>query len=191
MEKLGAELAKTWLPLLAMILIILLIALLGFFFREQIQGLGHFGYVGVVLLGAISSATVILPAPFLPIVFSLGSVLNPWLLGIFAAVGSMIGETTGYFAGWSGKAVIENSSQYARIKSWMTGRRRIALLTLFVLAIFPLPLFDIAGILAGVLRFPVWQFWLASFPGKIIKMTLVAMAGYYSIDWLYRIFSPI
>ena len=47
----------------------------------------------------------------------------------------------------------------------------------FVLAVIPNPLFDIAGITAGVIRFPVWKFLLTAWAGKTLKAILFAGAG--------------
>ena len=39
--------------------------------------------------------------------------------------------------------------------------------TVFVMAAIPNPLFDVAGMAAGSLRFPLWRFLLAAFLGKL------------------------
>jgi membrane protein DedA with SNARE-associated domain len=46
----------------------------------------------------------------------------------------------------------------------------------------PNPFFDLAGIAAGSLRYPVWRFLLFCWLGKTIKTTLVAFAGSQSIE---------
>jgi uncharacterized membrane protein YdjX (TVP38/TMEM64 family) len=47
----------------------------------------------------------------------------------------------------------------------------------FGLAVIPNPLFDIVGIVSGVLRIPVWRFFTACWAGNVIKATAVALAG--------------
>jgi uncharacterized membrane protein YdjX (TVP38/TMEM64 family) len=47
----------------------------------------------------------------------------------------------------------------------------------FGLAVIPNPLFDIVGIMSGVLRIPVWSFFTACWAGNVIKATAVAFAG--------------
>ena len=54
---------------------------------------------------------------------------------------------------------------------------RYGLLTVFVLSVIPNPLFDVAGIISGVMRISVWKFLAATWCGKVIKATLVALAG--------------
>jgi membrane protein DedA with SNARE-associated domain len=55
-------------------------------------------------------------------------------------------------------------------------------ITILVLSVIPNPLFDLAGIAAGSLRYPLWRFFLVCWLGKTIKTTLVALAGAWSLD---------
>jgi membrane protein DedA with SNARE-associated domain len=49
---------------------------------------------------------------------------------------------------------------------------------LLFLAAIPNPLFDIAGFVAGVVRYPVWKFLLNVWAGKTIKAILFAALGH-------------
>jgi membrane protein YqaA with SNARE-associated domain len=53
---------------------------------------------------------------------------------------------------------------------------------IFVFAAAPLPLFDIAGVVAGALGYPVWKFLLIAWPGKCIKYILLVLAGAWGWD---------
>ncbi len=103
-----------------------------------------------------------------------GSVLNPYLVGLSAGAGSALGELSGYLAGSSGRAVIQDRERYERIVAWM---RRHGLWVIFVLSLIPNPLFDLAGIAAGALRIPVHHFLLACWLGKTVKTTVFALGG--------------
>ena len=59
-------------------------------------------------------------------------------------------------------------------------------LAIFAFAATPLP-FDIAGIWAGAIRYPLARFLLIVFGGKLILVTAIALAGYYSIDFLQNL----
>jgi membrane protein YqaA with SNARE-associated domain len=48
------------------------------------------------------------------------------------------------------------------------------MLVIFVLAVIPNPVFDVAGIAAGALRMPVLRYLGAAAAGKVIKNILVA-----------------
>lgn len=149
-----------------------------FAFRDQFSQLAAVGYPGIFLVSLLSSATIILPAPSLALVFAMGSAL-PWLpVGLAAGAGEALGELTGYAAGFGGRTVIEDQKAYKRLESWMQRRGSI---TIFVLSVIPNPLFDLAGIAAGTLGYPLWRFLLIAWAGKTLKTTLVAWAGSQSI----------
>jgi membrane protein DedA with SNARE-associated domain len=160
------------------ILAVLGISLAIFALREQLIQLAALGYVGVFLISLLGNATIILPAPSLALVFAMGGVLSPLLVGLVAGLGEALGELTGYAAGFAGRAVIEDYQTYQRLVGWMERRGGI---TVFVLSAIPNPFFDLAGIAAGTLKYPVWRFLLFCWLGKTLKTTLVAFAGAYSV----------
>lgn len=174
----GGERGKGWrlrLARLAAFVGVVALSVLISLNREQVQRFQAFGYPGIFLLSFLASATIILPAPGLIPVFSLGTAgLNPWLIGLAAGAGSTLGELSGYAAGFSGQAIIENRAMYDRLVRWM---RRYGLFTIFILALIPNPLFDLAGVVSGALRLPLWQFLLVTLAGKTIKMVAVALLG--------------
>ena len=106
------------------------------------------------------------------------SVLNPLLVGLVAGVAEPIGELTGYMAGYGGSAAIEDRQRFEQLKGWM---QRRGFLTILVLSAIPNPLFDVAGIAAGVLHFPVPKFLLACWLGKTIKAIAIAYLGSLSL----------
>lgn len=155
--------------------------------RRQLEELiqSPSGLLVLFAISAISNATLILPLPGLALTSLAATVANPLLVGIFAGAGQTVGELTGYLAGYSGQTLIDDSPRYARLVRWM---RRFGPLTLFVLALVPNPVFDIAGIIAGALRMPLATYLLAAGAGKIIKNVGVAYGTALGIEWLLRIF---
>ena len=161
------------------------ITLLIYVYRDQAPALAKFGYPGIFIFSVIANATLVLPAPQLAVIFAMGGVFSPVGVGLAAGLGATVGELSGYLAGFSGQAVIENRQLYERLKGWM---ERFGPVVIVVLAFVPLPFFDLAGIAAGALRMPIQNFMLWCAVGKIPKMILVAYAGAYSIDWISRWF---
>jgi len=153
--------------------------------RDRFADYGALGYPGIFLVSLLGNATIILPAPSLALVFAMGSALPPILVGLSAGVGEALGELTGYAAGFGGRSVIENLDLYERLAAWM---QRAGGITIFVLSVFPNPFFDLAGIAAGTLRYPLWRFLLACWLGKTIKTVLVAWAGAQSITLIESLF---
>jgi uncharacterized membrane protein YdjX (TVP38/TMEM64 family) len=121
-----------------------------------------------------------LPFPTAVLIVNAGLILNPVLVGVISGAGATIGELTGYLAGYSGRMVIKDTPTYERIVGWM---RRWGSWTIFVLALIPNPLFDIAGIIAGVLRYPWWKFVLVGMAGRIPKHILYAYSGVLGWDF--------
>lgn len=152
--------------------------------RDRVQDFALYGYPGILLVSILANATIILPAPGVAVVFAMGGIFNPFIVGLVAALGSTIGELSGYMAGFSGQAVVEHVRLYDRITAWM---QRYGGPTIFVLAAIPNPFFDLGGIAAGALKMPVQKFFLWCLLGKVIKMLIFAYAGAYSINWLFKI----
>lgn len=152
--------------------------------HDRVRDLERYGLLGVFLISLMGNATVILPAPSLAAVFTVGAVLNPVLVGLAAGVGEALGELTGFLAGHGGRAVIQDQVAFQRLERWV---RRYGLLVIFVLSAIPNPFFDLAGIAAGMLRFPLWQFLLSCWAGKTLKTLAFALAGAHSVSFLSRI----
>lgn len=162
-------------------LFVVAISLLIVLYSDQLVRLGAYGYSGLFLLNLLASATLILPAPGIALAFAAGASLNPFLVGLAVGSGSALGELTGYLAGYSGRGFVESDPQYKRVHRWMS---QYGLWLIFFLSIVPNPLFDVAGMTAGAMRVPVWKFLGAALPGKIIKATLLALAGAGMMDAL-------
>lgn len=154
-----------------------------FLLRDRLAGYERYGYLGVFLINLLGSGTVVLPVPALLVVYLGGGVWNPLLVGLVGGLASALGELTGYLLGYSGQGAIENQALYTRMKGWM---RRNGFLTILILSIIPNPVFDVAGIAAGALRFPLRLFFLSALIGKSVKMVALAYAGFYSLTFVER-----
>ena len=115
----------------------------------------------------------------------MGATLHWPLVGLVAGIGEALGETTGYLAGFGGRAVIENRQLYTRMQYWMEHH---GMLTIFVLSVIPNPFIDLAGMTAGALKYGFHKFLMAAWSGKTIKTLFVAWAGTQSISWLSWLF---
>lgn len=163
-------------------LVVIGISVYVFSIRERVEEFAAFGYPGVFLIALLANATIFLPAPGVAVVFAMGSIFHPLGVGLAAGTGGALGETSGYLAGFSGQAAVENTAAFARIQPWI--QRWGALAVLFLAAI-PNPFFDLAGIAAGILKIPLWKFLLACWIGQLIKMTAFAYAGSASLNWMF------
>lgn len=158
---------------------IILVAVLGvtvvlFIYRDQVSKFGVFGYPGIFLVSLLSNASIILPVPGVILTSAMGTVFNPIGVAVAAGTGATFGELSGYLLGFSGQGVIENRVWYDRICVWM---KKYGDITIFLLAVIPNPLFDIAGMVAGALKMPLWRFLIWTWLGKMIKMAAFAYGG--------------
>jgi len=178
----------TWrLRIVQILTLIVILAALGaaLYFRDRLQELEQYGYAAVFLVGLISNATIIFPVPGLAVSSVMGGVFNPWLVGLVGGVGQALGELTGYMAGYSGQTWVDDNPTYNRLTQWM---QRYGAPTIFVLALIPNPIFDLGGIAAGALRFSLWKFLASCTAGKVIKNIIFALAGYYGIEAVFKLF---
>ena len=162
----------------ALVVVALLLA------QEPLGRLGEWGYAGAFVAMLVNNATIILPAAGQLIIVGLSASLNPVCKGVAGGVGGTIGELTGYVLGMTGRRIVsaENVTRRLRLVP-----RRLFGPTLFLFAATPLP-FDVAGIAAGTVRFPVWWFLFWVGAGKILNTIAIAVAARYTIAWLQRVF---
>jgi len=181
----GYWLKKNFIPILTLLFVIAITVGIYLVFGrhpERLLELKNYAYWGAFLISLIGNATVILPGAVLPILSAIGVVLypvtgpsGPIIVGLIGGVGAAIGEMTGYMVGYSGRGIVERANLYNRLVEWL---RRWGALAIFTLALVPF-FFDLAGIAAGVLRFPLWKFILVCWLGRtILYVGIVLAAGW-------------
>lgn len=167
----------------SIVIAILVFSVAIFFMGGLVGDVEAYGYLGIFLICVIASAVIIVPVPAIAVVFVMGAILNPWLVGLMVGLAEPIGELTAYMAGYGGRVAMENRGFYARLVNWM--KRRGALVLLCFSAV-PNPLFDLAGAAAGAVRYPLWKYLLVLFFGKTVKGMLVAFAGFWTLRLLLQ-----
>lgn len=157
----------------ALIFVILLTTVL-FIYRDEVKKLEALGYPGIFLVSLLANATLILPVPGVLFTSAMGAVFQPFWVALAAGSGAALGELSGYLAGYSGQAVIENREWYERLEKWI---KKYGDVSIFALALIPNPIFDIGGIVAGALKMPWWRFVFWCWLGKVLKMMMFAYGG--------------
>ncbi|MBA7648554.1 hypothetical protein ES703_56341 [subsurface metagenome] len=180
----GNRLKRKLIPLLILLLVIAISVVLFFYGRnpEIVAELKSYGYLGAFLISLIGNATVLLPGIVLPILSGLGIVLypvaglaGPVMVGLAGGAGAAIGEIVGYMAGYSGRGIVKNSKLYKRLEDWV---RKWGALAIFIFTLVPL-FFDLVGLAAGVLRFPLWKFVLICWLGRtLLYVVFVVLAAW-------------
>jgi membrane protein DedA with SNARE-associated domain len=148
----------------------------------------NYGYLGIFLVSLIGSASILLPLPSSIFVFTSGAVLNPFLVGLSAAIGCAIGELTGFAIGTGGRKVMERKWKKQIDSTERLFQKYGGFWIILLFAATPLP-DDIVGIVAGTLKYPLKKYFIASFIGKLILNMLLAYGGFYGLSWVSNIFS--
>lgn len=158
---------------------VIALSIMIYLMRDRIEHIGDIGYVGLFLLCFLANSTVLLPSPSLMIAASCALIMNPWLVALFAALGSSLGELVGYAFGSVSK---ELSPRFRKIIGKLTEKIHNQTLLVFVLAALPLPLFDVVGIYSGGAKMNLVKFYAACLAGKFVKM-LVYTRMYDILAW--------
>ncbi len=172
---------------LLLLLLVLAIVVVVWLLRDWLPDINRqvVGYPAVFLLSLIGSASILLPIPSLAAVCAGGVLLVPLAVGLLAGLAEALGEFSGYGLGYGGRGIVEQQRLYQVACRWMEKR---GTLVLFLASVIPNPAFDIIGIAAGGLRFPILRFFLAVWAGKTLKSLGIAYACYFSADAANRIF---
>lgn len=142
------------------------------------------GYAGVWFFAFIGAASIFVPIPGLAAICIAAAPavgLNPLIIGLVAGSAEALGELTGYLAGMGGRGFLARNRFYPRFRELLIRRGG---LILFFGSIVPNPLFDVMGIAAGSILYPVKKFLLYVFVAKTIKSTGVAYACLWGVTWI-------
>ena len=132
-----------------------------------------FGYFGVFLAELASSSSIFMPMPGFAATMVAATVLNPFMVGIFAGLGAAIGELTGYLLGLGGRKIVGVRGEFEFVRRLY---KRYGLWTIYFFAATPSP-FDVIGILCGLLKIDVRIFFLMTLAGKITSRIMLAVMG--------------
>ena len=148
--------------------------------------INNLSYIGIFLSSIIVSASILVPLPGQLIVVSAVLLkLNPFLVSVVVALGSMIGEMTGYGVGLAGWKVAQGKFKKHEklVKTIKKYYHKYAFWVILVTAFLFFP-FDLVGILSGLSRYDVKKFFVAGFIGKFFKTLLL----FYLVQNGFRIF---
>ncbi len=157
---------------------------LGFRYQHQLENLGSAGLLGLFIASVLGNATVFIPVPSFIVACAAAPAYGWVAAGVVSGVGATLGETTGWLAGYGGSAIIPHGKWYDRLTDFM---RRHGMIGIFLLALIPNPVFDVAGAISGALKMPLWQFWVSAGAGKVIRYTIGAYAC--GLPWLLEYFN--
>lgn len=150
------------------------VALLFLIFAPELNEYAVVGYIGVFLACAAANASVFVPASSTVIVMSAACVLSPLWCGVLGGLGAAAGEQVSYWFGRSGKVFVKDVAAVRKIEEKM---QKSAFWVIFLFALIPNPVFDIAGAAAGLSRVGWVRYTCACILGKVPKMIAFAFWG--------------
>ena len=195
--KRGLKKREYWVGVLGIVLTIG-VAVAVIFYWENVRALEGYGYLGAFIISVFGGATILAPIPMTPVVFALGTVMQPsfapYLGPVFVGAAAGLGETLGglsiYMTGYGGGTPLAKTRRgklqaaYFRLMRWMERRGS---LVLFALSAVLNPFFYPAALAAGALRFGIRRYFLICWAGKTIKGITIAAAGYWGLGGLLKL----
>ena len=172
------------LALVVAVILSLLVVWAALRFKDDLARLGNAGLLGLFIVSIIGNATFFIPVPV--VVACAVAPAFGWIgTGLVNGIGSTIGEVTGYLAGYGGSAIIPQGALYKRLEGFM---QRHGMFAIFLFALIPNPVFDMAGAISGALKLPLWKFFVAAGLGKTLRMLVGAYACVGGLPWLEPLF---
>ena len=146
-------------------------------------------YLVLGLMALIGGTSIFLPIPYYLLTISLGAAgLNPFLLGICAGVGTLLGDTTSYYIAYKGREIVpkKHSIFFQRIFDWAVKKNpiRVQIFTFLYTAIVPFS-DDLIMVPAGVIKYPFWKLAISAGLGKIVFNTILAFSGLYGFSLFF------
>jgi membrane protein YqaA with SNARE-associated domain len=152
-------------------------------FNISVERFATTAYLVVFLVTLASCAGIFVPV-YLHVSIMIAAAkmmmeVSPWgfvPVALVASIAGALGETTGYYAGYLGKRIarLENIPGYQRLVGWMNKHGPWGI---FLISLQPILPFDVAGLLAGASKMPLWKFLLPCWAGRFPKYLLACYLG--------------
>jgi membrane protein YqaA with SNARE-associated domain len=176
---------KRWLKMVLYLVVLaglsfgfyLLLGYLMAYFNIPLDRFAYTAYLLVFGVTLLSNLGIFVPVYFhISIMMAAAKYWDPVLVALAASVAGTLGEMSGYYAGYLGKRIaqLENIPGYQRLVGWMKRHGPWGILLISFQPILP---FDVAGLLAGASKLPVWKFLLPCWAGRFPKYLLACYLG--------------
>lgn len=170
---------------------------------EYVNRLQEHGYWGLFVISLFAGSPIPIPTPSMILTFTLGSILNPLLVGFVAGFGNGVGNALIFWTGRGGHHLFR--SLVSPQPSSSTPRSRIGrffrrmsqmpefiknrvLWAVFLLSIYPNPILLPLILGMGAMRYRFWKFFLVVWAGKTAQSMILSYLGYYGLRSMLRYF---
>ena len=141
-----------------------------------------YGYLGALVASFLGGLLVFVPGPYLIPVALLSLVLNPWLVALYSAVGSVAAKFLIFRASYLGRRLV-GTQTHKRMRPLERLVSRYGGVAAFIAAVTPIP-DDIVYIPLGVAKFNAGKFLAITFAGKFIITSAVAWGSRFSLPFV-------
>ncbi len=163
---------------------------------EYVARLEKAGYLGLFLISLIAGSPIPIPTPSMLLTFTLGSLLNPALVGLVSGLGAATGYALIYLTGRGGfrflpkfnvsESGIGRFLRKIKMSRLLESPHQTGMVTVFLLSIYPNPVLAPVVLGMGATRFSFWKFSLACWAGTTIMTMVIAFLGYFGLGSLLR-----
>ncbi|HTY81520.1 MAG TPA: VTT domain-containing protein [Dehalococcoidales bacterium] len=195
-----------WVPIVIIALTVIISvggAILLVFYRKYLVDLESQGYLGLFIISLFAGSPIPIPTPSMILTFTLGSILNPFFVGLVSGIGNAAGNALIFWTGRGGNKIFRNFiktgtpgkpartrigrlfQRLSRVPEFVSRRAMVAV---FVLAIYPNPILTPLILGMGAWRSSFWSFFLAVWAGKTVQALILSYLGYFGLRSLLRFF---
>jgi membrane protein YqaA with SNARE-associated domain len=177
-------------PVLAAAMAIGMFLILQLYPPIDVELVRKIGYPALIIAGVVSGLTFFLPIPVLPLVFAVSGVADPVMAAAVAASSMTAGMMGTYLIGRHRASLprkfLQDGNGFAavwarRAERWLEGP---TIISSFLLALVPNPIYDFAGVIAGSVKVPCLKFLFGTFAGKVAQTAVVAALGYFASGYI-------
>ena len=161
---------------------------------EYVTRLENAGYLGLFLISLIAGSPIPIPTPSMILTFTLGSLLNPALVGLVAGLGAATGYALIYLTGRGGfrflpkfnvsESGIGRFLRKIKMSRLLESPNQAGMVTVFLLSIYPNPVLAPMVFGMGATRFSFTKFFVACWAGTTIMTMVIAFLGYFGLGSL-------
>ena len=158
---------------------------------QYVVRLEHEGYLGLFLISLLAGSPIPIPTPSMILTFTLGSILNPVLVGAVSGLGNAIGFALIYLTGRGGRRFLPSFNvsdsgigrflKKIKMSRMLESPHRTGPIAVFLLSIYPNPVLTPVVLGMGATRFNFAKFFFACWAGKTVMTMVLAFLGYFGL----------
>jgi membrane protein DedA with SNARE-associated domain len=139
----------------------------------------EFGYLGILLISFLGSIVVFIPIPFFPVLITaaFNKDLDPHLIAISSAVGSVLAKMIIFYLSYYGRKILSNNTK-KRMFPLQKLLSKYGGFGAFTAALTPIP-DDLVYIPLGLAKYSPWKFATATFAGKFILNEIIVWGAVF------------